>query len=93
MKIEYSQHLVNRLALRKIDYELPLKLYHESNEHYHDIETGHIIAIKEVLIYGKPREVMIAYDTGEQSVRILTIHPLKEGQKANRTQSGRWRRI
>jgi len=26
-------------------------------------------------------------------VRLLTIHPLKEGQKENRIQSGRWRRI
>jgi hypothetical protein len=26
-------------------------------------------------------------------VKLLTIHPLKEGQKEKRVQSGRWRKI
>jgi len=46
-----------------------------------------------VVIYGKLREVMVAYDIEEQTVRLLTIHPLKEGQKENRLNSGRWRRL
>jgi len=29
----------------------------------------------------------------EDFVKLLTIHPLKEGQKDNRIKSGRWRRI
>jgi hypothetical protein len=39
-------------------------------------------------IYGKLREVMVAYDIKEQTVKLLTIHPLKEGQKENRLKSG-----
>ena len=29
----------------------------------------------------------------EADVKLLTIHPLKEGQKEKRVQSGRWRKI
>ena len=93
MKIEYSAHMVHRLALRKISPDLPQQVYEESNERYYDIETGHTIATMNVIIYGKLREVMVAYDIKEQTVRLLTIHPLKEGQKENRMKSGRWRRL
>jgi hypothetical protein len=45
------------------------------------------------LLYGKERDVMIAYVYEEDFVKLLTIHPLKEGQKENRVRSGRWRRL
>jgi hypothetical protein len=93
MKIEYSAHLVYRLALRKISHELPRQVCEESNERYYDIETGHTVATMKVVIYGKLREVMVAYDIKEQTVRLLTIHPLKEGQKESRVNSGRWRML
>ena len=44
-------------------------------------------------LYGKPREVMVAYVIEGDCVKLLTIHPLKEGQKENRIVSGRWRKI
>jgi len=81
------------LALRKISRELPHQVYIESNERYYDIETGHTVAMMNVVIYGKLREVMVAYEIKEQTVKLLTIHPLKEGQKENRLKSGRWRRL
>ena len=81
------------MALRKISHELPHQIYEESNERYYDIETGHAVATMNVVIYGKLREVMVVYDIKEQTVRLLTIHPLKEGQKENRLKSGRWRRL
>jgi len=93
MKIEYSAHMEHRLALRKISHELPHQIYEGSNERYYDIETGHTVATMSVVMYGKLREVMVAYDIEEQTVRLLTIHPLKEGQKENRLNSGRWRRL
>jgi hypothetical protein len=45
------------------------------------------------VIYGKLREVMVAYDIKEETVRLLTIHPLKEGQKENRVNLCRWRKL
>lgn len=83
----------NRLTVRKISHELPNQIYEGSHERYFDIETGHTVATMSVVLYGKLREVMVAYDLKEQIVRLLTIHPLKEGQKENRLNSGRWRRI
>jgi len=93
MKIEYSAHLVHRLALRKISHDLPLQVYEGANERYYDILTGHTVATMNAVIYGKLREVMVAYDIKEETVRLLTIHPLKEGQKENRVNLCRWRKL
>lgn len=41
--------------------------------------------MKKVELYGKSREVMVAYVKDEDNlVKLLTIHPLKKGQKRNR---------
>ena len=85
--------MVHRLALRKISHDLPQHVYEESDERYYDIETGHTIATMNVIIYGKLREVMVAYDVKDQIVRLLTIHPLKKDQKENRLKAERWRRL
>jgi hypothetical protein len=68
-------------------------VYTESDETYYDNETGHRVATIVTLVYGKMREVMVAYDIEEKTVKLLTIHPLKEGRKENRVKSGRWRRL
>ena len=93
MKTEYSKHLMHRLILRKIDRDLPRTIFEKSVEHYDDRETGHEIAIMEADLYGKSREVMVAYVIEGDCAKLLTIHPLKEGQKENRIVSGRWRKI
>jgi len=46
-----------------------------------------------VNLYSKIREVMIAYVIEGGCVTLLTIHPLRENQKENRLQTGRWREI
>lgn len=43
--------------------------------------------------YGKIREVIVVYYTEGDCIYLLTIHPLKEGQKGNIFKSGRWRRL
>ena len=88
MKVEYSRHLRNRLTLRKISDDLPYQLYTESDERYYDIEIGHTVATMRAVINFKMREVMVAYDIEEQTVTLLRVHPLKEGQKENRVKSG-----
>ncbi len=93
MKLKYSQHLENRLKLRKIEYDLPRKIFEQSVERYFDEETRYYVAIMEINIYNKHRNVMVAYDFEEDYVKLLTIHPLKEGQKENRVKTGRWRKI
>jgi hypothetical protein len=93
MQIEYSNHLESRLSLRRMNYDLPKRIFEESNERYIDGETGYFVAIMSVELYNKSRDVMIAYTVEEDIARLLTIHPLKEGQKENRVKSGRWRKI
>jgi len=93
MKTEYSQHLKNRLQIRKIDYDLPRIIYEQSDERYCDIDTGHFIAVMKANLYNKERDVMVAYVVEENYDKLLTIHPLKEGQKENRVNTGRWRQI
>ncbi len=93
MQIKYSRHIEAGLALRRIEYVLPKRIYEDAEERFMDDETGHIIAVKKVIIYGKERDVMVAYKHEDADVKLLTIHPLKEGQKENPIQSGRWRKI
>jgi hypothetical protein len=81
------------LILRGIGHELPALIFNQSEERYYDQETGYMIATMGVQLYNKRREVMVAYVVEQDMVKLLTIHPLKEGQKENRVQSGRWRKI
>jgi hypothetical protein len=81
------------LSIRRIDYDLPKKIFDQSNERYMDQETKHFIATMEIELYNKLREVMVAYVVEQDAVKLLTIHPPKEGQKDNRVRSGRWRKI
>jgi hypothetical protein len=93
MQIKYSKHIKTRIALRKIDYDLPKRIFEKAEERFIDTETGHTIAIMNTAIYGKERDIMVAYKYDNEDVKLITIHPLKEGQKENRIQSGRWRKI
>lgn len=93
MKIKYSEHLKNRLKLRKIDYNLPGSIVEQSTERYFDEETKYYVAISEVDLYNKKRNVMVAFDYEDDIIKLLTIHPLKEGQKENRVKNGRWRKV
>ena len=93
MQIRYSEHIKGRLTLRKIEYDLPRKIFEKSEERYSDVKTGHTIAVMKVELYKKIREVMVAYVIENNCGKLLTIHPLKEGQKRNRIERGRWRKI
>lgn len=93
MQIKYSKHIEARIALRKIDDNLPKEIFKNADERFIDTETGHTIAVKKAVLYGKERDIMVTYEYEDIDVKLLTIHPLKEGQKENRIQSGRWRKI
>ncbi len=93
MQIKYSKHIETRISLRKIEYGLPKRIYENAEERFSDTETGHTIAVMKAVIYGKERDIMVAYKHEDTDVKLLTIHPLKEGQKENRIRSGRWGKI
>jgi hypothetical protein len=49
--------------------------------------------VKRILYEGKERDLMVASTERQDSVLLLTVHPLKAGQKENRIASGRWKII
>ncbi len=91
--IKYSNHIKTRLSLRKIEYDLPKRIYENAEERFIDTQTGHAIAIMRAVFYDKERDIMVAYRQDGEDVKLLTVHPLKEGQKENRIQTGRWRKL
>jgi len=93
MKIKYSFHLKRRIIIRKIDHDLPKRIYENAEERFIDNDTEHLIAVKKEKMYGKIRDIMVAYKYEGIDIKLLTIHPLKKGQKENRIKSGRWRKI
>lgn len=93
MKIEYTEHLKNRLKLRNIEEAMPRMIVETSGEHFVDVMTGNLVVTGNVELYGKTRNVMVAYVVEDECMYLLTIHPLKDGQKESRIGNGRWRKI
>ncbi|OGZ32984.1 MAG: hypothetical protein A2V69_03640 [Candidatus Portnoybacteria bacterium RBG_13_40_8] len=92
-EIIYSSHLIFRLKLREIPYDLPKIILLESNEHYFDKQTKKRIAIKSVDFKNELRDMAIIYNETENQIILITIHPLKKYQKFSRINSGRWQKL
>jgi hypothetical protein len=60
-----TSHLEFRLKKRGIPYDIPKRIYRDSNERYYDNIAGHKIAVSRLDYSGREREVMIAYDEFE----------------------------
>jgi hypothetical protein len=81
------------MRLRSIDDHLPRQVIENAANRYWDNETGYMIAVAEVYLYNRLREVMVAFSVENDTLTVITIHPLKEGQRENRIRSGRWRKM
>ena len=93
VNIEYSEHLEFRLKLRGIQHDLPERVLVEADEYFYDTETQLFIAAKDIIVGGKARTFIVAFTRSVNSVKLVTIHPLKYNQKINRINSKRWLRI
>lgn len=93
MQIIYSRHIEHRLRLRRIEYDLPKRIVEQAEQNYYGNKTGYFIATMKTKLNNKIKEVMVAYTLEGEKVKLLTIHPLKKGQRENRVKSGRWRKI
>jgi hypothetical protein len=89
-KIHYADHLQLRLNLRKIPKNLPKSIYRRAKELFYDNITGNYIAVARARYAGKTREMMVAFSRKNGEIVLITVHPLKPRQKANRIASGRW---
>ena len=70
---------------------MPAAIYREADERFLDTATDYEIAVKRVVFKGTQREMMVVYDRVGRLVELVTIHPLRPGQKQTRIASGRWK--
>ncbi len=89
-RIIYADHLHLRLALRQIPEQLPRRVYLRATEQFIDTNTHHHVAVARARYAGKVREIAVSFDDDGETVTLITIHPLKEQQKANRINAQRW---
>jgi len=89
-RIIYSEHLRYRLKTRKIDYELPGKVFSKAQDSFSDTITGSKIIIGIAEYAGKIRELAVIFKEKDDFIQLITVHPLRAGEKEKRIQSGRW---
>jgi len=86
------------LLCRLNDYNRLFYLYLSTTQdtrepYYYDISTSNYVALKRLNYAGKMRTMAVTYNKGESIIDIITIHPIKEGQKEKRIRNGRWVRV
>ena len=91
--IIYSPHLTLRLELREIPYNLPRSIFETAAEYYFDRQTQNKIAVKQIILKNKLRELAVVYKEINSHIVLVTIHPLKKYQKNSRIKSGRWQKL
>jgi hypothetical protein len=90
MEVVYTAHLLFRLKTRKIPHNLPEKIVKQADRFYIDNQTNLSIAVKNL---SRQKTYMVAFITEGDTIRVITIHPLKRYQELNRVKSNRWQRI
>ena len=93
MEIRYSNHLLIRIKMRGIPYDLPCVIYQRAPQRFHDTESGVDIAVARDKYAGKMRLMAVAYRLHPSYISLITIHPLKPHQLENRISSGRWKEL
>ena len=89
-RIRYAEHLRLRLVLRRIPEQLPRRIYTRAKERFFDTVPGNFVAVARARYAGKIREMAVVFVEDEESIALITIHPLQPHQKNNRIVSGRW---
>ncbi len=89
-RIVYSEHLLYRLKVRKIENELPRKIFLQANHYYSDTITGSKVAIGIANYFGKQRELAVIFVDQRDCCYLITIHPLRDREMKKRVASGRW---
>jgi len=90
VKVVYTDHLVERIELRGIPYNLPKDVYQGREEVFFDTQTNHFVALSKKEYFGKLRTVVVPFDKFSDRIKLVTIHPIEEKDKTQRIKSGRW---
>ena len=90
MKIVYIDHLIERIELRGIPYDLPKVVYQSREEVFFDTQTNHFVALSKKEYFGKLRTLVVPFDKFSDRIELISIHPIRERRKLQRVESGRW---
>ncbi|MGQ9558523.1 MAG: hypothetical protein ACUVTU_11285 [Desulfurispora sp.] len=90
MEVVHSRHFSLRKELRHIPDGLAEMILNNADSYYIDVMTEYHIAVKRLEFNGAIRDMALTYSISEDKIILVTLHPLKEGQKENRVRSGRW---
>ena len=93
MEVQYSDHLILRLNIRGIPYELPRIVYERATRRFYDTQSHLNIGLLRTSYLGKKRDVAVTYRVYTSHILLVTIHPLKPNQLVNRLYSGRWKEV
>ena len=91
MKFVFSNHFSERNKLRNISMGIATAIFSNADGHYMDAQTNAFVAVKRIEFQGRERNVGLTYVIRGDEAVFITIHPLKEGQKQNRINNGRWK--
>ena len=93
MEVRYSKHLMVRLEMRGIPYELPRIIYDRAKRKFYDTQSNLEIAVLRTKYFSKFHDITVAYRKYQDYILLITIHPLKRHQVENRIRSGRWKQL
>jgi uncharacterized protein (DUF4213/DUF364 family) len=89
-KIIYRQHLKRRLKERKIPHYYPRKIIQNPRFNFFDSSTNHHIAISKLKYAEKIRNLAISYDIINNTIEVITIHPVSDNEIENKVKNKRW---
>jgi len=89
--IRYCDHLIGRLALRRIAQELPASVIQDAERVFWDTETGYKVAVAEAPYRGGTHLMMVVFEETKDEIVAVTIHPLDAKDVELKLRSGRWR--
>ncbi|MBI2330543.1 hypothetical protein HYU94_04055 [Candidatus Daviesbacteria bacterium] len=90
MKVILQPHLKLRLEQRKIPQNYPYQVIVKPESKYFDNVTGHLIAVKRLKYNEKLRPMAVAYDIIDDTIQVITIHPVSDQEINNKLLRERW---
>ena len=89
-EIRYLDHYAETLGERPFLEGFAETVLQNADAYYYDMLRRRFVAVKRMFVLGAERDVAVAYEIEDNITRVVTILPLKEGQRQNRMQRGRW---
>ena len=89
-EIRYSNHYLTRIRDRPYLESCSQLVFQSPDARFYDLSRDTLIAVKRMYVLGAARDVALAYVVRDNIVIFVSIHILKERQRQNRLQKGRW---